>query len=71
MYKRVRFAEPSDQFKNISGLKIHDWKIKVIQTSSPHTEDYLVVRKLPCSLDMIEEEITKNLNVVYNARTEP
>ena len=65
VYKRIRYQDDSKQ------VKVHDWKVKVIQLVEPHAEDYLVVRKMPCPLSHVEEEIQANLAVRFNNRVNP
>jgi hypothetical protein len=68
VYKRIRMEDPTDK-KN--KRKVHDWKIKVIQLDGAQSWDYLVVRRLPCKLDHVEQHIQDNLGIQFNKRIIP
>jgi len=51
IYKRVRFTD------NSKTTKVHDYKIKVIQEQEPKSFDYIVLRRLPRSLDQINSYV--------------
>ena len=49
VYKRLRYTDPVKR----EGI-VKDWKIKVVQLDSPHSEDYIVARRLPCMISDVE-----------------
>ncbi len=51
--------------------KVHDWKIKVIQLDGAQSWDYLVVRRLPCPLEHVEQHIQDNLGIQFNKQIIP
>jgi hypothetical protein len=61
VYKRIRWEDETTKKR-----KVHDWKIKVIQSW-----DYLVVRPLPCALSTVEEHIQEHLGIQFNKRIIP
>jgi len=50
---------------------VKDWKIKVLQLEAPQSEDYIVVRRLPCKLSDIEGILQDTLGVQHNKRILP
>ena len=66
VYKRIRFLDPETR-----KTKVHDWKIKVVQLKEPHSEDYLVLKRLPCRLEEAQSYINKFLGVRFNKRIIP
>lgn len=66
VYKRIRYLDPKTK-----KTKVHDWKIKVVQLKEPHSEDYLVLKRLPCRLYEVEEYIQRFLGVRFNKRIIP
>ena len=66
VYKRYRYQ---DQEKKERIVK--DWKIKVVQRDGARSEDYIVVRRLPCTLSDIEDILQKTLEVQHNRRIVP
>jgi hypothetical protein len=65
VFKRIRYQ--SSQSK----VKIKDWKIEVKQLNGARSSDYLVVRRLPCPLNELEELIQNSLGIQYNKRIVP
>lgn len=51
--------------------KVHDWKVKVTQLDGAQSWDYMVVRRLPCPLENIEQHIQDNLGIQFNKRIIP
>ena len=66
VYKRYRYQDP-DKKRRI----VKDWKIKVLQLEAPQSEDYIVVRRLPCKLSDIEGILQDTLGVQHNKRILP
>ena len=66
VYKRYRYQ---DQEKKERIVK--DWKIKVVQLDGARSEDYIVVRRLPCTLSDIEGILQMTLGVQHNRRIVP
>jgi hypothetical protein len=50
---------------------VKDWKIKVVQLDGARSEDYIVVRRLPCTLSDLEDIVQKTLEVQHNRRIVP
>jgi hypothetical protein len=66
VYKRLRYTNPAKR----EGI-VRDWKIKVLQLDSPHSEDYIVFRRLPCLMAHVEGVIQRTLEVRHNKRIIP
>jgi uncharacterized membrane protein len=64
IYKRIRDNEDKTR-------KVHDYKIKVVQELEPKTFDYIVLRRLPKSLEKIKGYLQTHLHVKFNKRIVP
>jgi predicted phosphatase len=65
IYKRTRYVDDSKT------RKVHDYKIKVVQECEPKSFDYIVLRRLPRSLEKIQPYVNKYLHVKLNKRIVP
>jgi hypothetical protein len=65
IYKRIRWQDDTQK------VKVKDWKIEVIQLTGAKSSDYLVVRRLPCPVNQIEDLIQNSLGIQFNKRIVP
>lgn len=66
VYKRYRYQDPENKERIVK-----DWKIKVVQLDGAKSEDYIVVRRLPCTLSDVEGILQQTLDVQHNRRIVP
>lgn len=65
VYKRYRYQDEEKE------RIVKDWKIKVIQLDGARSEDYIVVRRLPCTPSDVEDILQTTLEVQHNKRIVP
>jgi hypothetical protein len=65
IYKRIRWLNESCK------VKVKDWKVEVTQLNGAESSDYLVVRRLPCPINQIEDLIQHSLGIQFNKRIVP
>ena len=68
VYRRIRWWDRTTKLR-----KYKDWKVKVIRIHQDErfSMDYLVVHKLPCTLDEIEAKLQQELVVHHSQHLEP
>lgn len=65
VYKRYRYQDEEKE------RIVKDWKIKVVQLDGALSEDYIVVRRLPCTSSDVERILQTTLEVQHNKRIVP
>jgi hypothetical protein len=60
VYRRIRWEDDTKE------RRVYDYKIKVRQLIEPFSEDYIVLKRLPCMISQIQEFVHHKLKVFFN-----